>query len=376
LKLTNLFLENFRNYSYLYFSPNTGMNFLYGNNAQGKTSFIEACAYLCLGRSIRGTSDQHLLKFNQGYFNLEGSFKSNDLLQQTTIKYRYLDNNKEKTVSINNLPLNRLIEAVGIQKVVFFLAEHLNIVKGQPNLRRNYLDILIVQVYPKYYQELLDYKKIIQHRNHTLRYNRNSISINLQLEIWEEQLINLAVKIIARRIEFVNFLKKNTPITYTYLTDGKENFCVEYLSPLRFDFAKEFTISELKKVLQDAYQESRKRDLQQGVTTIGPHRDDIFFKINGKDARVFASQGQQKTIALSLKLAEIDFFCHKIKEEPLVLLDDVFSELDQIRQKQLIKYIKKGLFQCFITTTSMDMLDRDWIEGAMVISVENGTISK
>ncbi|MEW6662579.1 MAG: DNA replication/repair protein RecF [Bacillota bacterium] len=376
MRLQTIFLKNFRNYSFVDFSPSLGLNFLLGNNAQGKTSFIEACAYLCLGRSIRGISDQHILKFDQDYFTLEGIFIGNSLQQKTTIKYLYMNSSKEKKILINDLPVNRLIEALGLQKAVFFLAEHLNLVKGPPNLRRNYLDVLIMQINPKYYQDTLEYKKIIQHRNHTLRYGRNSKSLNLQLQIWDEQLIELAGKIIFKRIEVIKFLRENLPKIHGNLTHCEETLSIRYQSPMVFDFTKDFSLQEIIQALQVSFDKNRNKDIQYGITTIGPHRDDIFFELNGKDAKIFASQGQQRTIALSLKIAEVDLFFNKLGEEPLVLLDDVFSELDQFRQKQLLQFVKHGQFQCFITATSLGMIDKDWIEEATVISVEKGTLIK
>jgi DNA replication and repair protein RecF len=355
-------------------SPDLGMNLLLGNNGQGKTSFIEACAYLCLGRSIRGNTDQQILRFNQDYFKLEGRFLGNSLSEKTTLKYFYNISDKEKKIFINEQPLRRFLEVIGIQKTVFFLADHLNIVKGPPNLRRNYLDVLIIQNNPKHYQDLLDYKKIIQHRNHTLRYNKNNRSINLQLDIWDDQLIELAGRIIFKRIDVINFIKNIIPDIHQYLTNNKEEFLIKYNSSIIIDFDESFNLEDIIKILRLSFNENRKKDIQHGITTIGPHRDDLFFILNGKEAKIFASQGQQRTIALSLKLAEINFFLNYSRNDPLVLLDDVFSELDKLRQKQLLYFLKKGKHQCFITSTSLDMIDKDWIEEAKVITVEKGML--
>lgn len=368
MNVKNIRLINFRNYNNLFLELNKNINIFIGKNAQGKTNLLEAIYICATGKSFRTNRDRELINFNKNEAYIGSQVvidKSEKLIE---IK---LDTNGPKRIKINKLELNNLKELDSGLNIVVFSPDDLKLVKSGPAERRNFIDMSISQMRPVYKYNLNRYNKVLFQRNNLLKSNKSKSDIINLLEIFDFQLAKIGTEIMISRIVFINKLSKITSSIHNKLTLGKERLTLEYNSNINFntidkDNIEKSFLKELKK--------NKDKDLYTGITSIGPHRDDIKIKVNGLDARIFASQGQQRTVVLSIKLSEVEIINIDKGVYPVLLLDDVFSELDLDRRKYLTKSFKK--MQTIITSTEMANFDDLRDIDKSLYYVENGKIKK
>ena len=340
MKITRLELNNFRNYITTAVNFEDGLNFIVGKNAQGKTNMLESIYLLSVGKSPKNSKDKQIIRFGQTKAKIGVDFST--LAGNKNIQM-YLDKSDKKSITINKLNILKLTELVGILSVVYFSPDELKLIKEVPEDRRNFLDVSISQFDKTYLYNLIKYNRILKMRNQILKSmdsNENKIE---QLSLFTPQLVDTAEKIIEKRLNFIEKLKniaKNIHKTIT-LT---ENLDISY------SYTKKENLS-IKEDLLNQFNNSIEKELELGYTTIGPHRDDIVFKINDLDCKHYASQGQQRTVALVVKLSLMEVVKEEIGEYPILLLDDVLSELDSARQDRLLNLTTK--YQTFISCTAI-----------------------
>ncbi len=340
-------LINFRNYRNVEVLFDPFLNIFLGDNAQGKTNLLESIFYLSGGSSNRTSQDRELVKWEKDSFTISALFetrKGNYHLQVL----KSLDGNKE--IKLNGIQQKGLPQEL---KAIIFSPEDLNLVKGSPSLRRNFIDREISQIYSVYRYNLQNYNKILRQRNKLLKLSKDRNKLISDLEAWDNQLVEYGSLLILKRLEVVKKLAILSRLIYRRLTDHKENLEVCYysnLNDLNINIDKKFSIEEIKDAYFKALLEKREEEIRYRATLPGPHRDDLVISIDNKQARNFASQGQQRTSILALKLSIIELIKSQYGEYPILLLDDVFSELDRKRRDFLIKEIKSSV-QTFITST-------------------------
>lgn len=330
-------LEKFRNYGSLELSFDAGTNIFYGDNAQGKTNILESI-YLCgTTKSHRGSKDREVIQFEEE----ESHIRMNLLKNDSPVKVdMHLKKNKPKGIAINGIPIRKASELFGIANFVFFSPEDLNIIKEGPSVRRHFIDMELCQLNKVYLHHLSNYNKVVNQRNKLLKdyYFRPDLSDTLA--VWDMQMAEYGKKVIDERESFISRLNEIITGIHERLTGKKESLKISYEKNVS---SREF---------EDALKKNREKDLRMKMSLTGPHRDDICFQIHGVDIRKFGSQGQQRTAALSLKLSEIELVKKEIGDTPILLLDDVLSELDSSRQKYLLDGIND--IQTFITCTGLD----------------------
>jgi len=334
--VSNLSATGFRNLQILNQDISPGINIIYGMNAQGKTSFLEAVYFCAFGRSLRAGSDKELVNFDSD--NAHVCVEINRDGYASTLD-AYIQRNGKKGLSVNKVPIKHMKELFGRLLVVMFSPEDLRLVKAGPYERRRFMDMEICQLSPVYYSDLREYHRTLKQRNALLKILQKNNKDSDSLEIWDQQLVNYGKRIIKARHRFVEKINAIAREIHMKITRNAESLKLTYAP----------NITDAEKYLQNL-EKSRERDIRQAVTSVGIHKDDIDFEINNISARYFGSQGQQRTAALSVKLAEIEII--KQKETPVLLLDDVLSELDGSRQKFLLEQIKD--IQTLITCTGVE----------------------
>ena len=325
MQIKNLTLKNFRNYSCENFEFSGGLNVLYGKNAQGKTNCAEAVFYLCTGTSLRARRDRQLIKHGEN--SAEISALASGRYGDVNISATIYENGREVRVNGNKIAKNA--ELLGNIFSVFFSPSELRLIQDGPDERRRFLNISISQLSRSYYTALLRYNKILEQRNNLLK-DRDIGLVYDTLPVWDEQLAKYAAIVVRHRAEFISRLAPIAEDEHAKLTDGAEKLEVR---PERVYLGDD---EELKEQIFFELKRNYERDIRLGYTTTGPHRDDLDFTINGQDAKHFASQGQTRTAALSVKLAEMEIFRQLSGEYPVLILDDVMSELDLPRRKKLV----------------------------------------
>jgi len=368
--INQISLQNYRNYDHLQLDSFAAVNLFIGQNAQGKTNLIEALFVLALSKSHRTNKDKELIAFHadQARITCEAEKKYGK------VKLELNFTSKGKRAKINGLEQRKLSEFVGTINAVMFAPEDLEIVKGSPGVRRRFLDMEIGQVQPSYLFHLQQYQKILIQRNNYLKQAWSSGSKDsTMLDIWNEQLVEHGVKIIKKRKHFIHKLQGWAESIHMGITGGKENLVLSYVPS--FGTADEEDEAVLFEQFMVKLSQVKEQEYRRGATLAGPHRDDLTFHINGNEAAVFGSQGQQRTTALSLKLAEIELIREEIGEYPILLLDDVLSELDPYRQTQLIETFQ-GKVQTFITATGIESLNTERLKEAQIFHVHQGHVEK
>lgn len=368
--IERLALTDYRNYSSLTLDFSPQINVLIGENAQGKTNIMEAIYVLSMAKSHRTANDRELIRWEQEYGKIEGDVqrKYGRLPLELTIS------KKGKKARVNHLEQNRLSLYIGQLNVVMFAPEDLNLVKGSPQVRRRFLDMEIGQISPVYLHDLLTFQKILKQRNAILKDNRGKMDFtDVMFDIYTEQYIQIAVQLIRKRFYFIELLQKWAEPIHKGISRGLEQLKVSYGTLKELDSGQ--TTEQMEEIFSQKLQESRRRELDRGMTLIGPHRDDLHFFVNGYDIQTYGSQGQQRTTALSLKLAEIDLVKQEVGETPVLLLDDVLSELDDYRQSHLLNTMQ-GQVQTFVTTTNIAGLDHEAIRNAKLYNVSAGQVAK
>lgn len=345
--LQRLKLINYRNYSILSSDFSPQVNLLVGMNAQGKTNLLEGIYYMATGKSYRPAKDSQLLKWDSELFRIFGEVVNKNGKNKIDIGYRQVSQTS-KEIKINGLKISKTGELLGNITAVLFAPEDLYIIKGSPGERRRLIDNDISQVSPGYYIRLQRFNRILNQRNHLLKRLKDKKNGLSELYIWDQQYLELSKEIIEKRI---NVLEKITPLTRLMqrkLTDGSENLEIKYLLNREKEIKRGDNIQRLLSEEMDKY---KTEEIKKGVSLWGPHRDDLLFLLNGNDLKCFGSQGQHRSSVLAVKLAELEFFRAETGEYPVLLLDDVMSELDYMRRGLLIKTIQEKGIQCFITTT-------------------------
>ena len=337
MMIESIELENYRNYGQLHMDFSPGTNLLYGDNAQGKTNILEAVYVCCTTKSHRGSKDREIIQFEKEESHIKLNVRKKDVPYRIDM---HLKKNKTKGVAINGIPIRRASELFGIINVVFFSPEDLNIIKNGPAERRRFVDMELCQLNRLYVHALIQYNKVIMQRNKLLKELIFHPDYESTLDVWDMQLVQYGSQVISCRRGFIRELNDMIGGIHGKLTGGKEKLTVSYEPNTE---AEE---------LEAALKRSREMDVKLKTTTVGPHRDDLSFIVNGIDIRRFGSQGQQRTAALSLKLAEIELVKYIVKDYPVLLLDDVLSELDGSRQEHLLEGIEN--IQTMITCTGLE----------------------
>lgn len=317
--VNKIYLENFRNYDRQTIELNKEKNVFFGLNGQGKTNIIEALYYFCTCKSFRSVHDREVIKFDRDFSHIKIDFETKR--RDNTADIYITD---KKSVKLNGVNLEKLSELVGVANMVIFTPEQLNLIKEGPGVRRSFLDVFISQTKPTYFKYLMNYYHILKQRNNILK-NRKMLSA---IDVWDEKLAEAGVVIARERNEFLQVIDK---FIKKYVTENEE-LSVLYLPSVKNDFSdKENFVSQLKNSLE--------RDIEKGITMTGPHRDDFDVLLNGKSLKKYGSQGQMRTAVLKIKLAECEIIKEITGEEPLLLLDDILSELDETRRKYFTENI-------------------------------------
>lgn len=356
----NLKTENYRNLENMIFYPSGGINVIYGSNAQGKTNLIECLWLFTGGRSFRGSKENELIAFGQNKANVELCFQTKE--REQTIEF-LIRGGKRQPV-LNDVPKNSLSQIVGSFCAVVFSPDHLTLIKNGPDERRNFIDGALCQIKPAYASLLSRYKKILSERNALLKDIPHHRELEDTLDIWNERLSVEGSAIAMQRILYIKKLTQPAISFYEGISSGRERLSLEYKMhyPANTDMNKE----EIENIILDTLRKRQNDDIYCGYTTTGVHRDDLIVKINGMEARSFGSQGQQRSAVLALKLAEAEQIGENRGENPVILLDDVLSELDSTRRDYLLKELK-GM-QIFITCCE------PFVEAENIIRIENGRI--
>lgn len=356
--IKSLELSNFRNYDFLNMEFDKGTNILFGDNAQGKTNILEAIFLCATTKSHKGSKDRDIVNFNAEEAHIRAYLEKNE--DEIRIDM-HLRKSKTKGIAIDGTRIKKAAELLGLMNVVFFSPEDLSIIKNGPAERRRFVDMELCQLDPLYLYNLNNYNKIVNQRNKLLKDLYLNPSVRDTLNIWDMQLVMFGSKVIERRIAFVEQLNEIIGDIHRKLSGGKEDLRIVYEPDVEEgDFEQKLFAA------QD-------RDIRMKMTTVGPHRDDFSFMVGDIDIRKFGSQGQQRTAALSLKLSEIELVKKMTKDTPVLLLDDVLSELDSNRQNYLLDSI--GDIQTIITCTGLDEFVNDRFEINKVFHVVNGTVS-
>lgn len=359
--IKSLTFENYRNLENTIICPSETINVIYGNNAQGKTNFLEAIWLFTGGRSFRGSKDSELIRFGCKYAKIKAEFFSEG--REQTIEIRI--NNTKRNAVLNDVPKAYMSQIVGKFCSVVFSPNHLTLIKNGPDERRNFTDSAICQIKPLYAGILSRYKKILSERNALLKDIQQHKELENMLDIWDNQLAAEGALIAFTRKNYIDELKKKASLFYSGISSGKESIDINY----KMNVGKtNMNYEELKENMIFTLQKKKNDDIYSGFTTTGIHRDDISVKINGKEAKNFGSQGQQRSAVLAMKLAEADILGEKRGERPIILLDDVLSELDSTRKNYLLK--KLDNMQVFITCCE------NGIECENSIYMENGKMNQ
>ncbi len=338
-------LKNFRNYENKTVEFKDGLNVIIGRNASGKTNLLESLYCSGIGKSPRTNKYREMIRWDSDYAYIKVTLKKNRSTH--TIEYS-IDSQDKKRIAIDGIPLVKLSEILGMLNIVFFSPDEMRLIKESPQERRRFADISLSQQNKKYFYSLSKYNNVLAQRNKLLKESRDMRSLPEMLYGWDVQLAEHGAYMIGKRYEFVEKIQTFAKKIHLEITDGKEDLQLEYESNVQYGDVK-----EMQAVFFDKLRSNIEKDTNLSYTSFGCHRDDIAIKINGIDVRKYGSQGQQRTVALSLKLAEIYLFESEIGEKPVLLLDDVLSELDLYRRQKLME-LSSGL-QTIITCTDFDM---------------------
>ncbi|SDC68843.1 DNA replication/repair protein RecF [Shouchella lonarensis] len=368
--IRSLALASYRNYSQLSVSFDPGINILQGENAQGKTNILEAIFVAALAKSHRVVKDKQLIQIDKTFarVNVKVSKRTQD------VELDFILSHKGKHGKINGLQQRRLSEYVGNLNVVMFAPEDLALVKGSPQVRRRFIDMELGQMSPIYLQHLTQYSQVLKQRNvllKKLQVQTTSSSLMMMLDVLTEQLIIEAAVIMHKRAQFLQQLQQWAQVIHEKMSRKQEMLKLRYLPSV--EVSDKENLSKIKEELYSAYKQKKMIEVKRGITLFGPHRDDMAISVNEMDVHTYGSQGQQRTAALSIKLAEIDLIYAETGEFPVLLLDDVLSELDRHRQSQLLETIDNRV-QTFVTTTTTNELHQTVLEQAQTFYINQGTL--
>ena len=367
MRIRRIELRNYRNYKEEQIDLSSGVNVFLGQNAQGKTNILEAVYYAALGRSHRTSVDAELVRWEAGEAKFSLDFLRFDAENQ--LEFLFFRDKRRKI--LRNGAAVRMKDLIGTMNVVLFSPEDLFLIKGAPAGRRRFLDMEISQADPAYFYDLAVYTRLLAQRNSLLKKIRDGEAEESELSLWDVQIIPRAVSVVKKRIEVVKKLDVLASKMQKSLSGGKETLSLRY--ELHGAREGDHMTNDLLSWYNEKLAESVRLDILRGVTRFGPHRDDLAFFVNEADLRSYGSQGQQRTGVLSLKLAELAFFREETGEYPILLLDDVMSELDRERREQLLSFIRGEKLQALVTAT-----DEAYIPSGgfgQIFHVEHGTVT-
>lgn len=366
--LQELQLRHFRNYPSADLELGPGINVLLGENAQGKTNLLEAIYVLALTRSHRTANDHDLVNWEAKTAKVSGRV----VKSVGSVPLELTFSRQGKRAKVNHLEQARLSQYIGQLNVILFAPEDLAIVKGAPTVRRRFMDMEFGQMNPRYLYNLSQYRTLLKQRNRYLKDLQHKQNRDLLfLSVLSDQLAAYGAEIIAQRLRMLHKLEHWAQAIHAEISQQKEELTFHYATQVPEDQLTD--PDTICAALTQLYKEHQDKELYRGTTLVGPHRDDLHFRVNGKNVQTFGSQGQQRTTALSVKLAEIDLMKEETGEYPVLLLDDVLSELDDARQTHLLKAIQDKV-QTFITTTSLSGITRQLIKDPTIFHVANGTV--
>lgn len=347
MRANRLRLESFRNYEKQEIEFGPGINVIYGDNAQGKTNILEAVHMFSLGRSNRTVRDAELIRHGDDRASIGLEFSA---YGRESVFEICLSRSSRKTITYNDIPVRKNSELLGKFNVVYFGPELLGLVKNGPGGRRRNMDMLISQLRPNYFSKFVELKRVVESKNALLKMQEPNRTL---LDIMNEKLVALSAELITYRLEFIRRLERFAAETQKEISGGSEELSLKYMSCIgRLDIGGDLSRAELAERLRSRISAAEAREMEHRETIVSPHREDISYEINGRDARSFASQGQQKTIALVQKLAEVRLIKEEIDETPVLLLDDIMSELDKSRRRFVLANIDD--MQIIITCTDYE----------------------
>lgn len=369
MNLTKINLLNFRNISNINIKLSNNMNIFIGENAQGKTNILEAIEMLALTKSHRLSVSPNIIKFNKKNCQIKGVVKKDRIISKLEMSI----SEEGKKLKVNQTDIRRVADYISNLNIIVFTPDDLEIIKGSPSIRRNLLNIQLSQISKSYLNIYNEYNKILKTRNEYLKilFN-NSIADLKYLDIITDKLIEKAVFIYKKRMEYINFINENINTYYSNIS-ASSGLNVVYEPNISINCSDDKQIAEvLRRKLKDNY----RKELNYGMTMYGPHRDDFSFYISNNNLKYFGSQGQQKLAILAFKLAEIPVFESMCGTSPLLLLDDIFSELDIKKRNKLLKFISEGSIQTIVTTTDLKNINKKYLDNAYIYEVKNGNIER
>lgn len=368
--LQQLQLRDYRNYEQVSATFSPGVNVLIGSNAQGKTNLLESIYVLALTRSHRTSTDKDLIRFGQDFARIDGRV----IRGEGPVDLRLVLTDAGKRARVNRLEAKKLSRYLGKLNVILFAPEDLNLVKGSPALRRRFIDMEFGQMSASYLANLTTYKAALKQRNAYLKQLRfKQARDRVYLGVLTDQVADYGGRVIAARAKLIAAMGEYAATIHATVSHGLEHLTLRYSSQVAP--ADQVDAATATAALQALYAARESREIEQGTSLVGPHRDDVKFIVNDQDVAAFGSQGQQRTAALAVKLAEIDLMKQETGEYPVLLLDDVLSELDDDRQTHLLKAIEHKV-QTFLTTTSLDGIAREMIATPAIFNVQAGQITQ
>lgn len=367
MRIEHLKLTNFRNYSSLELDFDDNVNIIIGDNGKGKTNILESIYVLSLTKTNRYGIEDNLIKFNEEIAKIEGIIRRDGLIKKQEVHLT----KKKKQIFINNKEMRRIRDYISNFCVISFTPEDLEIVKGSPNIRRNMINIDISQLHNNYISYLNEFNQIIKIRNEYLKkMNLDGNSDIRYLDVVNSSMIDKALKIYEYRYDFFVKINQILPKIFKKLTN-LDNLRIKYETSIDLEG---FDLEKIRKNYESKINKNFKVELMQGVTLIGPHRDDFSFDLDGIDMKNFASQGQQRLAVIALKIAEIYLYKEETGEYPVLLLDDIFSEIDTKKRNKIINFLLKDI-QTIITTTDINDIEEDLVKNATVFKVNNNKVT-
>lgn len=365
MEIKQLRLYNFRNFETLELNFNKKNTIFIGNNAQGKTNILEAIYVLGLTKSYFNINDKNLIKFEELYSKIQGTIIDNNIEKKLEI----LINEKGKKVKIDNKDITKLSNYISKLNVIIFSPDNIRLLKDSPSYRRKYLNIEISQLYNNYINNLNDFNKLLKQRNEYLKVISNQKSFDMEyLNIINEKYVELSVNIYRYRKKFIDKINEEIEKIYFEIT-GFNNLKLRYVSCI--DYCDD--IADMKKIFLNKLNSNLKKDMFYKMSLLGPHRDDFILELDNKNVLLYGSQGQTKCAVLALKFAEIPIFKKILNVNPIILLDDIFSELDVNKKNLLLQFIPNDI-QTIITTTDLNMIDEKILEDSEIFVVKDGKI--
>jgi len=370
MHLETIEMKNFRNYESAELSFSPSINVLIGENAQGKTNLIESIYFLAMARSHRTAKDRELIRWESDFSKVKGHLQK----KSHSVPLEIVLSSRGKNAKLNHLEQKKLSDYIGQLNVILFAPEDLSLVQGSPSVRRKFINMELGQMNKIYLYHLTQYQQILKQRNKFLKQAKYEPDYDkVYLEVLTEQLAAEGAEVLYHRFAFVKQLTTWAKQVQADISNEKEQLTIHYKTTSSAE--DDMDVEEIFAILQEDYDSTLTREIERGTTTLGPHRDDLIFYVNDKNIQTYGSQGQQRTTALSLRLAEIELMYETTGEYPVLLLDDVLSELDASRQTHLLNSIQNKV-QTFITTTSLDGVQMELLDDPLIFSVTNGLITE